>query len=119
MTPMEMLREFSDASGGFTFGDAMIKLRAKLTAEEAEEVDTELRLFLVGCGSKAMLAKELADLLYVAYGTAHCFGIDLERVFAEVHRSNMSKLPATMRDDGKVLKGPNYRAPDLSFVEGS
>jgi NTP pyrophosphatase (non-canonical NTP hydrolase) len=114
---MAMLREFSDASGGFVFDDSMIKLRAKLTAEEAEEVDTELRLFLVGCGSKALLAKELADLLYVVYGTALCFGIDLHRVLEAVHLSNMSKLPATLRADGKVLKGPSYQPPDLSFVD--
>lgn len=70
---------------------------------------------------KRALAKELADLLYVTYGTADIYGIDLDSVFEEVHRSNMSKLgedgKPVYREDGKVLKGPNYHEPDLSFVE--
>lgn len=119
MTPMEMLREFSAASGGFTFDETMILLRRRLIMEEAEEVRDELTLFLAGQGQASALAKELADVLYVVYGTAHTFGIDIERVFTEVHRSNMSKFPATVRYDGKVLKGPNYTPPDLSFVDES
>jgi predicted HAD superfamily Cof-like phosphohydrolase len=63
------------------------------------------------------LTKELADLLYIVYGTAVTFGLPLEEVFTEVHRSNMSKLGADgkplYRADGKVLKGPNYQEPDL------
>ena len=117
MTPMEMIREFSAASGGFTFDETMILLRRRLIMEEAEEVSDELTLFLTGQGQASALAKELADLLYVVYGTAHTFGIDIERVFAEVHRSNMSKMPAVVRGDGKVLKGPRYTPPDLSFVD--
>ncbi|MFE3457745.1 hypothetical protein ACFXKD_09375 [Nocardiopsis aegyptia] len=63
------------------------------------------------------VAKELADVLYVAYGAADALGIDLPAVFAEVHRSNMSKLDedgrVLRRADGKVLKGPGYRPPVL------
>lgn len=68
---------------------------------------------------KQKVAKELADLLYVVYGTAVSFGIDINKVYAEVHNSNMSKLvdgKPLKRADGKVLKGPNYSPPDLSFV---
>lgn len=69
------------------------------------------------------LAKELADLKYVTYGTDASFGIDADRVYGEVHDSNMSKLgpngEVLRREDGKVLKGPNYREPSLSFLPES
>ena len=59
----------------------------------------------------------LADVVYVAYGTALTLGIDLDAALAEVHDSNMSKLGEDgrplKREDGKVLKGPGYRRPDL------
>ncbi|MFE2099533.1 hypothetical protein [Streptomyces sp. NPDC059468] len=63
------------------------------------------------------LAKELADLLYVVYGTADLLEIPLEAVFAEVHRSNMSKVSpdgkVSRREDGKVLKPDTYREADV------
>lgn len=66
------------------------------------------------------LAKELADLLYVIYGFAHEYGIDLDAVFEEVHRSNMSKLgedgKPVYAENGKVMKGPNYTPPDLEKI---
>jgi predicted HAD superfamily Cof-like phosphohydrolase len=66
------------------------------------------------------VADALSDLLYVVYGTGIAFGIDLDACFAEVHASNMSKLgedgKPIFRDDGKVLKGPNYFKPDLFNV---
>ena len=65
------------------------------------------------------LAKEMADVLYVVYGAAVQFGIPLDRVFHEVCNSNMSKLvngKFQYREDGKVLKGPNYQKPDLSIL---
>ncbi|AGP51608.1 hypothetical protein M271_26385 [Streptomyces rapamycinicus NRRL 5491] len=66
------------------------------------------------------LAHELADVVYVAYGTALVHGIDLDEVIAEIHRANMTKLGPdgrpTLRADGKVLKGPHYQAPDIPAV---
>ena len=65
---------------------------------------------------KAALTKELADLLYVVYGAAVTFGLPLDVVFNRVHASNMSKLldgKPLKRQDGKVLKGPNYQPPKL------
>ena len=65
------------------------------------------------------LAKEMADVLYVVYGAACQFGIPLEKVFEQVCRSNMSKLVDgrfQYREDGKVLKGPNYVKPNLSLI---
>ena len=95
-------------------------LRTDLIWEEWNEVQDELIPFNSISIDKKKLAKELADLLYVVYGTAISFGIDIDRVFEEVHKSNMSKLgddgKPVHRDDGKVMKGPNYRLPDLSFV---
>lgn len=118
-TPLDMVREFREASGKERTADAAtLNLRANLIWEESEEAETELHLLAIKKGSKRATAKELADLVYVAYGAADCLGIDLDRVIAAVHESNMSKFPATTREDGKVLKGPNYREPDLSFVEG-
>jgi len=66
------------------------------------------------------VADALTDLLYVVYGAGHSFGIDLDKCFEEVHNSNMSKLGEDgnpiYREDGKVLKGPNYWKPDLKKV---
>lgn len=121
-------------------------LRAKLIFEEVMEVFAELGV-VIGVDMQPQedgtvmldfepvinedhleinprnLAKELADLKYVTYGTDASFGIDADRVYAEVHDSNMSKLgpngEVLRRDDGKVLKGPNYREPSLSFLPES
>jgi len=63
------------------------------------------------------VADALTDILYVTYGAGAAFGIDLDACFDEVQRSNMSKLGADgkpmYREDGKVMKGPNYSEPDL------
>ena len=62
--------------------------------------------------------KELADLVYVCYQYAENLGWDLDEALNRVHRSNMSKLgedgEPVYREDGKVLKGPNYEPPNLS-----
>ncbi len=61
--------------------------------------------------------KELADLVYVCYQYASNMGWDLDEALHRVHESNMSKLDEDgkpiYRDDGKVLKGPNYAPPNL------
>ncbi|WP_308167557.1 MazG nucleotide pyrophosphohydrolase domain-containing protein [Catellatospora tritici] len=89
--------------------------RLDLIREEAEEVDEA-----IASGDLVHTAWEMADLVYVLYGTAASFGIDLDAVVAEVHRANMSKLDEhgrpVYRADGKVLKGPDYQAPDVAAV---
>jgi len=64
------------------------------------------------------LVKELSDLVFVLYQFAAAFSIDLDEAMFRVFESNMSKLDDNgkpiYRQDGKVLKGPNYQAPDLS-----
>lgn len=62
------------------------------------------------------IADALGDLLYVVYGSGVSFGIDLEAVFDEIHRSNMTKIGATIREDGKVIKPDTYTPPDLEKV---
>ena len=106
----------------------IVNLQWDLIEEEYHEVFKELYTYNDWANlevqkqiSKQKLAKELADLLYVVYDAACSFDIDIDRVFQEVHRSNMSKLvdgKPLKREDGKVLKGPNYIPPDLRFVDG-
>jgi predicted HAD superfamily Cof-like phosphohydrolase len=89
--------------------------RGELLAEEAAEV-AEVSV----SGPLDRLAHELADVVYVAYGTALVHGIDLDEVIAEIHRSNMTKLGPdgriARRADGKILKGEHYEAPDVAAV---
>jgi Phosphoribosyl-ATP pyrophosphohydrolase len=66
------------------------------------------------------LTDAICDLIYVLCGTAVSFGIPLDKCFAEVQRSNMSKLgedgKPIVREDGKILKGPNFSPPDLHTI---
>jgi predicted HAD superfamily Cof-like phosphohydrolase len=77
----------------------------------------ELRTGIVKSDIKA-IADALADIVYVAYGAALQFGIDLDDAFEVVHAANMSKPNADgsvrMSSTGKILKGDRYLAPDLS-----
>ncbi|MDC0477307.1 nucleoside triphosphate pyrophosphohydrolase family protein [Pelagibacteraceae bacterium] len=63
------------------------------------------------------VADALTDILYVTYGAGHAFGINLDKCFAEVQNSNMSKLGSNgkpiYQENGKVMKGPNYFKPNL------
>ena len=90
-----------------------LELRHKLITEEFGELIAEARK---SEPDMAAVAKELADLLYVVYGTAVAWGIDIEDVFHEVHRSNMTKTAGLEREDGKILKGPGYKSPDIAAV---
>ena len=93
--------------------DKINKLRIELIKEELDELIDAMK-------KKDLLevADALTDILYVAYGAGHAFGIDLDKCFDEVQNSNMSKLDkngnAIYDDLGKVMKGPNYFKPDLS-----
>lgn len=62
------------------------------------------------------VADGLADLIYVTLGCALEFGIPLEQVFVEVHRSNMSKSGGGLDESGKCLKGPKYSPPDIGSI---
>jgi predicted HAD superfamily Cof-like phosphohydrolase len=96
-------------------GDGLAKLRVALLEEETGEfVAASERGDLIG------IADALADIVYVAWGTALTYGIDLDAVLREVHRSNMSKLgrdgKPILRDDGKVIKSELYFPPDIAAV---
>ena len=111
----------------------VLSMRLCLIREEAEEVEDAVCLLadkvfnaeLLGIdmneeikAAKAALLKELCDLQYVLSGFAVTFGLPFDEAFKRVHESNMSKLgpdgKPIYREDGKVLKGPNYKKPDLS-----
>lgn len=94
-------------------------LRLDLITEEVRELEIALANEDI-----VDIADALTDILYVVYGAGHSFGIDLDACFSEVHRSNMSKLgqdgKPIYREDGKVLKGPDYSDPDLgAILEGA
>lgn len=97
---------------------ALLRLRERVMLEEVKEWGLEARYN----SDIDKRAKELADILYTVFGTIITEGLQdsIERVFDEVHKSNMSKLGSNgkpvMRADGKVLKGPNYKEPDLQFL---
>lgn len=98
------------------------EFRLRLIEEEFREVQDELLDAMNGKGDVMKVAKELADLKYVIYGTETLLDLPSDAIFAEVHRSNMSKLGAdgnpVRRSDGKVLKGPNYSEADLTVCFG-
>ncbi|WP_419810790.1 hypothetical protein [Bacterioplanoides sp.] len=66
------------------------------------------------------IADALADIIYVTAQQAVKNGFPIGALLREVHKSNMSKLDANgnpiFREDGKVLKGPNFKAPDIAGV---
>ena len=75
-------------------------------------------MFRHGHNAQTEALKELADLVYVCYQYAENMQWDLDEALYRVHESNMSKLDEDgkpiYREDGKGLKGPNYKPPDLS-----
>ena len=91
----------------------------KIIVEEFREfLEAEGMLFMHGRNHQEDALKELADLVYVCYQYAENMGWRLDEALNRVHISNMSKLgedgKPIYRDDGKVLKGPNYKPPELS-----
>ena len=136
-----MVAEFHGAFGlpnrlGQGKPDAMherTELRAALIGEEFDEFLESHQTVYVGSSrlgfyhdlvdvDTVAYADALADLVYVCFGAAIEAGIDLNMVLRDVHRSNMSKLDADgrpiYREDGKVLKGPHYSAPNIKEVLG-
>lgn len=91
--------------------------RANILLEEVRELQQAMY-----DGDYALIADGIVDCIYVLIGTAHEHGLGfiLPELFAEVQRSNMSKLGAdgkpVLREDGKVLKGPNFTPPDLESI---
>jgi len=92
--------------------------RTLIVEEFKEFLDAENQLIMGLRVNAAECLKELADLVYVCYQYAENVGWDLDEALNRVHQSNMSKLgedgQPIRREDGKVLKGPNYQPPTLT-----
>ena len=92
--------------------DKIVKLRYDLIKEELDEFAQAIKDRDI-----TEVADSLTDILYVTYGAGIAFGIDLDKCFDEVQRSNMSKLgedgKPIYNENGKVMKGPNYFKPNL------
>lgn len=120
----EHVRAFHDAFGipnatapRGDIGDRDALLRYKLIREENEEyLEAALR------GDLVEVADALGDILYILCGTLLKHGLEhkIDEVFREIQRSNMSKLGADgkpiYREDGKVMKGPNYFKPAIAAI---
>ena len=119
MTNFESVKKFME-----TFGQE-IKEKAefpneKITSLRHELIKEELDELKDAIVKKDIteVADALTDILYVTYGAGHAFGVNLDKCFDEVQKSNMSKLSldgkAIFNDSGKVMKGPRYFKPNLS-----
>lgn len=142
--PEALVRRFHDIYGlpiqtdGPSLDRASLHMRMSLIAEEFTELigsvyGPQARSVVEQATKDAVAADDgtrdlvetadaLADLVYVIYGMALEMGIDLAAVLSEVQRSNMSKLgedgKPIYREDGKVLEGPGYFAPDVAGILG-
>jgi len=97
--------------------EKIVKLRYHLIEEELSELQNAIKT-----KDLKEIADALTDILYVTYGAGHAYGIDLDKCFSEVQRSNMSKLgedgKPIYNKKGKVMKGPQYFEPNLKqFIE--
>lgn len=124
--PVDAVQEFHNAFGlgvkqepTANLGELKNKLRFNLMKEENEEY-----LEAAQNNDLVEVADALGDMLYILCGTIIEHGMQhkIEEVFDEIQRSNMSKLgedgKPIYREDGKVLKGPNYFKPDIKRVLG-
>lgn len=111
-TNFEKVREFMAACGQDIpekatayIEEDVRRLRENLITDEVRELlDTQ-------ADDITNTARELADILYVVYGTAVAYGIDLDEVFELVHSTNMKKISGPVREDGKELKPPGFEFP--------
>lgn len=119
MSNFESVRKFMQTFGQIVKDKAefpnekVVKLRYDLIKEELDELKEAIN-------QKNMIevADALTDILYVTYGAGHAFGINLDKCFDEVQKSNMSKLGENgkpiFNESGKVMKGPKYFKPNLN-----
>ncbi len=132
---MSMVREFHLKYGhyisdtgphdGFpfpSFPTDVVKLRERLITEEAREFRFASYAMYNSTDRTPIdmveIADALADLLYVVFGAAITYGIPIEAIFTEVHRSNMTKsmLKNEKSIKGKTLKGSDYEPPQIEDV---
>ena len=112
-------QEFREAYQISNSNQLQVRSRQKnlITEEFKEFLEAEATLYLTSSKVKEDCLKELADLVYVCYQYAANMGWNLDEAMHRVHESNMSQLDEhgnpVLREDGKVLKGPNYKPPNL------
>ena len=132
MSRLEEARQFREV-----FGQEMLQnithygfIKQKLWNMQIDLIEEEAAEFLEAADElfgdpennkrRAELLKELCDLVFVCYQFAATYNLDLDEALRRVFESNMSKLDESgkpiYREDGKVLKGPNYAPPDLSHL---
>ncbi len=124
----EKVRDFHTATGSavdvpfsadlLAFCDCLlVEELTELQAEIARGIDEMTQKGGVTPETKANMMKEMADVQYVLSGMAVTFGLPIDEVFSSVHESNLSKFGAdgnpVLREDGKIMKGPNYHPPKL------
>jgi len=129
MTLLEQAKAFREAfeqetKDGFApdgfIKEILYKLQRRLIQEETKEFEEAATLLLYSPNDLALqteVLKELSDVVFVCYQFAATFGLDLDTAMQRVFDSNMSKLgedgKPIYREDGKVLKGPDYKPPNL------
>ena len=118
MTNADRVREFHETFGVPVGVQPVARIdshymRVGLLQEEFDEYKAA-----VEADDVVEVADAIADMLYVLYGTAIEHGIPIDAVFAEVHRSNMTKADENgtpyRRDDGKIIKGPRFEPPMIA-----
>lgn len=110
--------EFHKAMG-LEVGPKVPEVPSRKTVDLKMRILTEEYLELIDGvrdGSLTGVADACADLIYVTVGLALAYGIDLRPVWREVHQANLAKAGGPKRSDGKQLKGPNWRPPDIVGV---
>lgn len=136
MDKQQLVREFMQAAGQNTPNTPTMpdldvrELRLSLIAEELKELAEALHISWIEgypCGEQwddseppadlVKAADAIGDLLVVTYGAAVALGINIDPVFAEIHRSNMTKfIDGHRREDGKWIKGPSYSPARLAEI---
>lgn len=121
MSKYDMVKEFHNIYGSYISKESKFpsqkvrELRKNLLDEEYNEYlkAEETNNYIEVCDA-------LGDMLYIIYGTALSYGIPIDEVFEEIHKSNMSKLDENgnpiYREDGKILKGKNYFRPNIAKI---
>lgn len=123
LTVTEMLQEWGKAVEEPQAPTPVGKLPLQLTYLRKNLLEEEFNEYLEAIGQEDVvaIADALGDMLYIIYGTARVYGIPLDDVVAEIHRSNMTKVvggAVLRREDGKVMKPPTYDPPNLREVMG-
>jgi len=112
-----MVREMHEHLGAHVnYGEPSTDIPANLRDIRIALLDEEVGEYREAAlaGDLVGIADGLADLIYVAYGTAQTYGIPIDDVLAEVHRSNMTKQPNP--DGGKFIKGADFSPADIHAV---